>query len=153
MHRSFFIALLSTTFAVQSFSEEVSQPKKTFPILKTTDGVELRDVTVTAIDQAGVALSHSDGTGRFAWSRIPKADQVAMGFNADKIATEQSASKEKETLRKLAREAVVAKRLPELKAQLQSKVLTIQHLAKLLVEARDLTPPPAPACPSSSPAP
>lgn len=91
-HRLSLILALVFALVIQCFSQELPQPKKTFAVLKTTDGVELRDVTVTALDQTGVALSHADGTGRFDWSRIPKADQLAMGFDPDRIAAQFAAA-------------------------------------------------------------
>jgi len=94
IYRLLLIACIGTLFTIHCFSEEQTPPKKAFSTLKTTDGEELRDVSVTAIDLKGVSLSHSDGAGRFEWTRISKADQIAMGFDAEKLSARSAAGME-----------------------------------------------------------
>lgn len=140
-------SILSVAFCllltVYCHSEEASKPKREFPVLKTTDGMELRDVTVTAIDQGGVSLMHSDGSGRFEWARILKSDQVAMGYDVDKImaarAAAMEAAKQKEAQLQQDLIAMRAKRIPEIKASVATRKLSVSELAKALKEAQLLT--------------
>lgn len=147
MHQFLLIVLFGAAFVTNCISQETIQPQKAFPILKTTDGVELRDVTVTTLDQTGVALSHADGTGRFDWSRISKADQIAMGFDVDKIAAQRAAAieatQQKAAQLKQEQEANLAllraKRLPEIKAAVATQKLTIGQLANALKETQTIS--------------
>src|SRR5436190_23145667 len=61
--------------------------------LKTLDGGEYHDVTVTQKTAAGIAVTHDSGIGKFAWDKIPIETQLLLGYD---VAAEAVARKQKE---------------------------------------------------------
>jgi outer membrane protein assembly factor BamB len=63
--------------------------------LTTTDGNTYQNATYKSSDDQKVAFSHSDGAARVLWEKLKKEDQLAWGYDAEKL-KEEKLAKEKE---------------------------------------------------------
>lgn len=83
--------------------------------LKTTDGEEYHDVTITQKTSAGISITHDSGIGKITWDKIPAETQLLLGYDA---AAEAAARKKAE-----AEFAAAQAKLREAAAQLPPKEL------------------------------
>lgn len=100
----------------------VSQPKQnvvpqpTLMTLTTTDGDAYKDATYKSSDSEKVRFTHADGVAQMSWDKLKKEDQLAWGFDAEKIKAEKLAKEQAEAAAKQ-REAEARAKVDKIKQE------------------------------------
>lgn len=86
------------------------------PALTTTEGDTYKNATYKSSDETKVAFSHADGAARISWELLKAGDQLAWGYDAEKVTAERLAKKKAEE-EKVAAELLAKKQAEEAKAK------------------------------------
>jgi hypothetical protein len=92
------------------------------PALTTTEGDTYKNATYKSSDETKVSFSHADGAARISWDLLKTGDQLAWGYDADKVKSDRLAKKKAEE-EKLAAELLAKKQAEEarVKADAEAK--------------------------------
>ncbi len=75
---------LTTTLVESSVRQKRSAMiGRAFPSLATAEGREFQDVTITGIDDSGVAIRHSHGTARLRYKNLNETQRIAFGLTQE----------------------------------------------------------------------
>jgi len=94
----------------QIVQREIKQSR--IETLKTTEGDTYKNATYKSSDEAKVAFSHADGAARISWDLLKKENQLAWGYDAEKVKVERLAKQQAEE-EKIAAELLAKKQAQE----------------------------------------
>lgn len=105
---------VTTQATPQATRREIKQLR--ISSLTTTEGDTYRNATYKSSDETKVAFSHADGAARISWELLKAGDQLAWGYDAEKVKAERLAKKKAEE-EKIAAELLAKKQAEEAKGK------------------------------------
>ena len=77
------LLILLLTVAITSVVAQA--PATKLPKLTTTDGTAYNDVTVTAVEAAGIRITHDSGLATIPWAQVPADLRTTLGYDPKKL--------------------------------------------------------------------
>jgi len=121
-------SLVNGEWIIQTNQSGVPQPN--LKTLTTTDGDTYKDATYKSSDDKKVSFSHADGAASISWDKLRQEDQLAWGFDAEKLRTEKLAAEQKVAAELLAQKKAEAEKLAAEQKAAQERAAAEQKIAQ-----------------------